>query len=150
MILQFVSEDAPKGVYSTKQIEKDDHPKISLPGDVVTFFGGFFDRKKQEYFCVLNLDGGNQVISARIITIGLLNHSLVHPREVFRDAIIDGAAAIIAVHNHPSGTLEVSNQDISITHQLNDAGKIIGIRVLDHVILTPGGGYLSMKERGMF
>jgi DNA repair protein RadC len=149
MKLQFVSEDIPPGAYSTKEIEKAEHPKISLPGDVAVFFGGFFDRKKQEYFCVLNLDGGNQVISARIVTIGLLNHSLVHPREVFKDAILDSAAAIIAVHNHPSGTLEPSSQDISITRQLKDAGEIIGVKLLDHIIITPGGAWFSLRERGL-
>jgi DNA repair protein RadC len=148
MILQFVSENTPSSAYATQEIKSDNHPKISLPSDTVTFFGGFFDRKKQEYFCVLNLDGSNQVISARIITIGLLNHTLVHPREVFRDAILDSAASIIAVHNHPSGSVEPSNQDLSITKQIKDAGDIIGIKLLDHIILTPHGGYSSMRERG--
>lgn len=147
MILQFVSEDAPEGAYSTKEIKGAEHPKIACPEDVVDFFKGFFNRKKQEYFCVLNLDGNNQLISARIITIGLLNHSLVHPREVFKDAILDSAAAIIAVHNHPSGALEPSSQDVSITQQLKNAGEIIGIKLLDHIIISPQGSFTSLREK---
>ena len=80
--------------------------------------------------------------------MGLLNHSLVHPREVYADAITDRAASIICVHNHPSGTLEPSSQDLTITRQLADAGTIVGIRLLDHLIVTDSG-WLSMKERGL-
>jgi len=87
------------------------------------------------------------VIEKRTITVGLLNHSLVHPREVFADAITDRAAAIICVHNHPSGSLEPSQQDLAITKQLKDAGEILGIRLLDHVIVSRTG-YISLRERG--
>ena len=153
MNLQFISEDTPDGMYSTKQVGdkwmKIDHPKITRPEDVVLYFGDFFKRKRQEYFCTLNLNGSGEVISARIVTIGLLNHSLVHPREVFRDAIIDSAASIVCVHNHPSGGLEPSSQDIAITMQLKEAGGIIGISIIDHIILVPDGGHVSMRERGL-
>lgn len=150
MILHFVSESTPSGAYTTEKIEHDDHPQITKPEDIVSFFGGFFDRKKQEYFCAVNLDGTKCVISARIITIGLLNHALVHPREVFRDAIIDAAECMIVVHNHPSGSLDPSSQDQAITKQLRDSGDILGIRIIDHIIIAKGGGYCSMRERGMW
>jgi len=87
------------------------------------------------------------VIKRRIVTVGILNQSLVHPREVFSDAITDRAASVILVHNHPSGTLEPSTQDIGITRQLVEAGSILGIRVLDHIIVTKKG-YSSLKELG--
>jgi len=87
------------------------------------------------------------VIRRRVVTIGILNQSLVHPREVFAEAITDRAASVILAHNHPSGTLEPSTQDISITRQLVEAGSILGIRVLDHVIVTKKG-YVSLKELG--
>jgi DNA repair protein RadC len=122
-------------------------PKISTPADIlpcVSFLAG----KKQEHFICITLNGANEVIQTRTITMGLLNHSLVHPREVFADAITDRAASIICVHNHPSGTLDPSSQDIAITRQLADAGTLVGIRLLDHLIVTDSG-YLSMKEQGL-
>lgn len=122
---------------------------VKSPEDVVRHIGTYFRRKKQEYFMALNLDGAGNVISTRIITIGLLNHTLVHPREVFRDAIMDCSASIVVVHNHPSGSLEPSCQDIAITTQLKKAGQIIGISLIDHIIITPNGGSCSMRERGL-
>jgi DNA repair protein RadC len=122
-------------------------PKISTPADILPHVS-FLSGKKQEHFICITLNGANEVIHTRTITMGLLNHSLVHPREVFADAITDRAASIICVHNHPSGTLDPSSQDISITRQLADAGTLVGIRLLDHLIVTDSG-WLSMKERGL-
>jgi len=92
--------------------------------------------KKQEYFVCITLNGANEVINNRVVTVGLLNSSQIHPREVFADAIIDRAASVVLVHNHPSGSLEPSVDDRRITSQLKDAGKILGINVLDHIIVT--------------
>jgi len=102
----------------------------------------------QEHFVCFTLDGAGHILNTRVITIGLLNHSLVHPREVFVGAITDHAASVIVAHNHPSGSLDVSSQDIAITTQLKEAGGIIGIQLLDHVIVT-STGHLSMREMGM-
>jgi DNA repair protein RadC len=121
--------------------------KISTPADILPHVA-FLSGKKQEHFICITLNGANEVIDSRTITMGLLNHSLVHPREVFADAITDRAASIICVHNHPSGTLDPSSQDIAITRQLADAGTLVGIRLLDHLIVTDSG-WLSMKERGL-
>lgn len=93
--------------------------------------------KKQEHFVVLTLDGANRLIEKRIITIGTLNASLVHPREVFADAITDRAAAIVVAHNHPGGSLAPSGADIVVTKRLRAAGELLGIKLLDHVIVTP-------------
>jgi DNA repair protein RadC len=122
-------------------------PKISTPADILPHVS-FLSGKKQEHFICITLNGANEVIQTRTITMGLLNHSLVHPREVFADAITDRAASIICVHNHPSGTLDPSSQDIAITRQLADAGTLVGIRLLDHVIITDSR-WLSMKEQGL-
>ncbi len=103
--------------------------------------------KKQEYFLCISLNGANEVIGNRVVTVGLLNANQVHPREVFVDAISDRAASIIIAHNHPSGMLKPSPDDIATTIQLIDAGKILGISVLDHIIITKKG-YLSLKEMG--
>ena len=104
----------------------------------------------QEAFVVITLNTRNNVIDKQLITLGLLDASLVHPREVFRKAIGDGAFALILVHNHPSGDPSPSSQDIRITKQLIDAGKIIDIKVLDHIIIgkstTDDPGYVSIRE----
>jgi len=92
--------------------------------------------KQQEHFVVLTLDGANRLIEKRIITIGTLNASLVHPREVFADAITDRAAGIVVAHNHPGGSLEPSGPDIIVTKRLRAAGELLGIRLLDHIIVT--------------
>jgi DNA repair protein RadC len=104
--------------------------------------------KKQEYFLCITLNGANEVIGNRVVTVGLLNTNQVHPREVFADAISDRAAGIILAHNHPSGILAPSPDDVTTTQQLADAGNIIGISVLDHIIVTKNG-YLSFKEKGL-
>jgi DNA repair protein RadC len=104
--------------------------------------------KKQEHFICLSLNGANEVIGNRVVTVGLLNSSQVHPREVFADAISDRAAFVIFAHNHPSGVLKPSPEDITINQQLIDAGKILGITALDHIIITKKG-YLSFKEAGL-
>ncbi len=108
----------------------------------------YIANKKQEYFLCISLNGANEVIGNRVVTVGLLNTNQVHPREVFADAISDRAASIIVAHNHPSGILKPSPDDMATTKQLVDAGRILGISVLDHIIVTKKG-YLSFKERGL-
>ncbi|MCK9631507.1 MAG: DNA repair protein RadC [Methanoregula sp.] len=121
--------------------------KVTKPNDILPLVAHLRD-KRQEHFCCITLNGAGEVLGNRIITVGLLNHSLVHPREVFADAITDRAASIICVHNHPSGSLEPSSQDIAITTQLKEAGSLVGIQLIDHVIVTKTG-HLSMRERGL-
>ena len=104
--------------------------------------------KKQEYFIVLTLDGASHLIEQRVVSIGTLNQSLVHPREVFADAVTDRAAGVIVAHNHPGGQLAPSREDIGVTQRLKEAGKLLGIELLDHVILTREG-FLSLREEGM-
>jgi len=104
--------------------------------------------KQQEYFVCISLNGANEVIEKRIVTVGLLDKSQVHPREVFADVIADRAAAVILAHNHPSGELKPSNSDLKIHEQLSEAGKILGIRILDHVVLSKKG-YYSFQEAGL-
>jgi DNA repair protein RadC len=125
--------------------DRDSH--ITKPEDILPHIS-YLREKRQEHFVCLTLNGAGEVLGIRTITLGLLNHSLVHPREVFADAITDRAASIICVHNHPSGSLEPSTQDIAITSQLKDAGSLLGIHLIDHIIITKTG-HLSMKERGL-
>jgi DNA repair protein RadC len=101
--------------------------------------------KKQEYFIVITLDGAHNLIQKRVVFIGTLNRTLIHPREIFADALTDRAADIVLIHNHPSGSLEPSREDLDITRQLEDAGKILGINILDHIIISKSG-YYSFQE----
>jgi DNA repair protein RadC len=98
--------------------------------------------KKQEHFVLLTLDGARRLINSRIVTIGTLLNTLVHPREVFSYAIEDRAASVIVAHNHPSGMLDISDSDREVTRRLRDVGDIIGIRLDDHVIVA-GEDYVS-------
>lgn len=120
---------------SKRYLLDDERPIIDSPERAVEQLSDIRD-KKQEYFVCMTLDGANRLIAKRIITIGTLNASLVHPREVFADAIADRAASIIVAHNHPSENLEASQADKDITNRLKEAGKLIGINVLDHILLT--------------
>jgi len=104
--------------------------------------------KKQEYFVCISLNGANEVIEKRIVTIGLVNSSQIHPRVVFADVIPDRAAAVIFAHNHPSGDPKPSETDAKTHKQLTDAGKILGLRILDHIIVTKKG-YFSFQEAGL-
>ena len=118
-----------------RQFEVSERPIIDSPEKAVEQLADIRD-KKQEYFVCLTLDGANRLITKRIITIGTLTASLVHPREVFADAITDRAASIIVAHNHPSGSLEPSQADVDITNRLNEASAILGVTLNDHIIVT--------------
>jgi len=121
--------------------------KISRAQDVLPLVSDLIE-KRQEHFICISLNGANEVIEKRIVTIGLLNMSPVHPREVFADVILDRAAAVIFVHNHPSGDLQPSDADLKMHEQLTEAGNILGIRVLDHIIISHRG-HLSFQEAGI-
>jgi len=121
-------------------------PRVREPEDAIPYFQQIAD-KRQEYFACLTLNGAGEVIQYRVVTVGLLDSSQVHPREVFADAITDRAAGIIVAHNHPSGKLEPSPEDLRITHQLAEAGRILGIELLDHIIISRGG-WVSLRREG--
>lgn len=149
MKFYLVSEaTATEDQYTCKRIDVLITGAVSKPEDIVNIVEPFLRHKRQEYFLACTIDGSGHVIAIRIVTIGLLNHSLVHPREVFRDAILDSCSSMIVVHNHPSGSLEPSSQDIAITQQLVQAAGIIGINVIDHIIVAKQG-HCSLKERGL-
>ena len=120
--------------------------RITSTQDVFTLLHEYSGKEK-EYFLLVTLDGSSHVIEKRVIHIGTLNQSLVHPREVFRPAILDNAAGVIIAHNHPSGTLEASRADIQITQRLKEVAKLVGIELLDHVILSSHGYYSFSEER---
>lgn len=121
---------------------------VTSPDVVATSLIPRMRHLRTESFRVLLLNAANQIIREAVVSDGSLNAVLIHPREVFRLAIAENAAAIIVAHNHPSGNLEPSPEDISITKQLVDAGRIVDIRVLDHLIIA-GNSYTSFVERGL-
>ena len=125
-----------------RQFEVSERPIIDSAEKAVELLGDIRS-KKQEYFVCLTLDGANRLIAKRVISIGTLTASLVHPREVFAEAITDRAASIVVAHNHPSGNLEPSIADKEVTERLRQAGEILGIEVLDHLILG-GEGFRSV------
>ena len=127
-------------------ISKRDEKPIKCAKDVYEYALPLLSGKDKEHFMILHLDSKNRVIKDEIISIGILNASLVHPREVFKSAIKESANAIVLVHNHPSGDYTPSQEDKEITERLFKAGEVLNIKVLDHVIIGKEG-YWSWKEK---
>ena len=119
--------------------------KISFPPDVLPLIRHYADRKQEHFLCV-SLNGANEVITTRIVSVGLVNKTQVHPREVFADPITDRASAIIVAHNHPSGKLVPSKEDIEMTLQLKAGGETMGIRLLDHIIFNQRDYYSFLEN----
>ena len=121
-------------------------PEIRGPDDVVKFVGTRLRREPREHFLVLLLNARHEVMGRETVSVGSLNASIVHPREVFRPAVLASAAATVLVHNHPSGDPEPSEEDLAITKRLVEAGELLGISVLDHVIVA-SRGVVSLRAR---
>ncbi len=121
---------------------------IRSPSDIAEQFIPSLRDLQQEVFLVILLNSANKIIREITITKGLLNSSLTHPREVFRHAIVEHAASVILMHNHPSGNPEPSQEDIAITKQIVEASKVVGIPVHDHIIIA-GSQFTSLAERGL-
>lgn len=120
--------------------------EINSASDVASYYMEKLKDSKKEHFYALLLDSKNRIIKEELISVGTLNASLVHPREVFKSAIKESANAIILVHNHPSGDCEPSFEDYSITKKLKEAGELINVKFLDHIIVT-GNNWVSVSER---
>lgn len=131
----------------TKRRYRGRQPKaIRGPDDVVAVVGRKLKREPREHFLVLLLNARHEVLGKETVSIGSLNASIVHPREVFRPAVLQAAASIVLVHNHPSGDPEPSEEDLSITKRLVQVGDLLGISVLDHVIVA-SRGHVSFRAR---
>jgi DNA repair protein RadC len=131
-----------------KSYKANDTYKISKPIDAADLVMDSMRFLKQEVLKVILLNTKNMVIMIRDVSIGSLNSSIVHPREVFNDAVKRSAASIIVCHNHPSGDPSPSTEDVNITHRLKECGRILGIDLLDHMIIG-NGSYVSLKEKGI-
>jgi len=123
-------------------------PKIryTSPTQIFDTFN-FLQYETKEYFIAIHLDGKNRILAVDICSIGSLNQSIVHPREVFKTALLSSAAGLILLHNHPSGDPTPSNEDLEVTRRLRDAGDLIGVKVLDHLVI--GTSYYSFVEKGL-
>jgi len=141
-----------RAVYETLTIKEEDarylqpFTRFTAPAQVFDTFN-FLRQETKEYFFALHLDGKNRICCVDEVSVGSLNQSIVHPREVFKTALLSSAAAIILLHNHPTGDPTPSREDIEITRRLKEAGEIIGVKVLDHIII--GDSYVSFVERGL-
>jgi DNA repair protein RadC len=123
---------------------------ISSPEEAATIFRDYIGDRDREVFAVMALSVKNEVLGIHTVSMGTLERTLVHPREVFKSILLLNAASVIVCHNHPSGCTEPSPEDRIVTDRLVEAGKILGVEVHDHIILGEGVRYVSLRERGMF
>ena len=121
--------------------------RINTPADAVPLLFHYASCRKEHFLCI-SLNGAHEVIAVRVVSIGTLNRTLVHPREVFSEPLTDAASGIICAHNHPSGNNDPSHEDIELTGRLKDAGGILGIGLLDHLVISETG-YYSFLENGL-
>lgn len=121
--------------------------KIGCPLDLLPFLFHYSDRKQELFFSIL-LNGANEILLIRPVTVGILNRTIIHPREVFAEAVEMRAGAIIVAHNHPSGNLSPSKEDLEVTRQLKEVGNVLGIKLLDHLIFCNNEHY-SFLENGL-
>jgi DNA repair protein RadC len=141
-----------KAVYETLVIREElscylrPFTRYTSPEQVFDTFS-FLRQETKEYFFAIHLDGKNRICCVDEVSVGSLNQSIVHPREVFKTALLSSAAAIILLHNHPTGDPTPSREDIDITRRLKKTGELIGIKVLDHIII--GDSYLSFVSQGL-
>lgn len=140
-LLTVLSGEAPMYELKVVRERRQGYGRIRRIQDARQVYEAFredFGRLDRETFVVVLLDGKNQVLGFNVVSVGSLTAALVHPREVFKPAILANAAAIVLVHNHPSGDPEPSAEDRAITERLKQAGELVGIRILDHVVIGDG------------
>lgn len=144
-------------IYSIKQVREScvtykgiEEAKISNPMDVADLVNHLFDLASadRESFGILCLNAKNKINGAHIVSVGSLNGSIAHPREVFKLAILNNAAGIILFHNHPSGDTTPSPEDKAVTHKMIEAGRLLDIKVLDHIIIGHDGRFTSLANEG--
>lgn len=141
-----------KAVYETMTIKEEitnylpSSNRFTSPLQIFQLFS-FLNQETKEYFITLHLDGKNRIVCMEEVSVGSLNQSIVHPREVFKTALLSSAAAIVLMHNHPSGDPQPSREDREITRRLKECGDLLGIRILDHIIV--GESYMSFVEQGL-
>ena len=129
-----------------KEVDTIKNIKLNNSEIVYKFYKDKIGDKKQEYFNCVYLDNQKRVIEDKLLFIGTINYSVVHPREIFKEAYTLGASAIICVHNHPGGNVLPSKQDLDVTNNLIEVGKILGIKVVDHIIICKENYYSFLEN----
>ena len=124
-------------------------PQIRFPAEAAPMLTQYIGESDREVFVVALLTIRHRVIGLHTVSVGCLSSSLVHPREVFKPAILAGSAAVLIAHNHPSGDPDPSGEDVALTRRLASAGAILGIEVIDHIIVGEAGRFVSLKDRGL-
>lgn len=141
------------GIVSLKLVKESsvlyETRKISSPYDAYKLIKNFLIDSDREKFVVACLDTKNQPVNIYVVSIGSVNSAIVHPREVFKVAMLSNASKIICFHNHPSGNLKCSKEDENITNRLKECGEILGIELVDHIIVGDNDKYFSFKENCM-
>lgn len=122
--------------------------RVRMARDAIELFLTFLDETDREQFILLCLNTKNEPTAMHTVSVGSLDASIVHPREIYKAAILANSSSIIVCHNHPSGDPTPSREDINVTKMLKEAGELLGIPVLDHIIVGSEGAYYSLKERG--
>ena len=130
-------------------VKLSERPALRTPREAAPLLARYIGESDREQFVIALLTVRHRLIGFNTVSIGCLTSSLVHPREVFKPAILAGAAALILAHNHPSGDPEPSPDDIALTRRLASAGQLLGMEVLDHLVLGEEGRFVSLKERGV-
>lgn len=123
--------------------------RIHTPLDAVDLVSGIFQYADREMMVVVSLDSKNAPVALEIVSVGTVNSCLVQMRELFKHSILNNATSIMCFHNHPSGIPDPSKEDIEITKRMDEAGKLLGIWLLDHIIVGEGKSYVSLQERGI-
>ncbi|PYQ41700.1 MAG: DNA repair protein RadC [Acidobacteria bacterium] len=124
-------------------------PQVRFPAEAAPMLTQYIGESDREVFVVALLTIRHRVIGLHTVSVGCLSSSLVHPREVFKPAILAGSAAVLIAHNHPSGDPDPSGEDVALTRRLASAGAILGIEVIDHIIVGEAGRFVSLKDRGL-
>jgi len=140
-------------IYRVSLVREGEHPldthKMRSSADVSTLLHSYLNNVDREHFVVLFVDQKNRIVGIHTVSVGSLIGSVVHPRETFKAAILANAAAIVCGHNHPSGDVQPSREDRAMTTRLAEAGKLLGIALLDHVIISGNGTYFSFADEGL-
>ena len=133
----------------TRRVLRSDLPNTNIverPDVLVDWLKSEIGNKNQEHFLVVYLNTQNQILACKTLFIGTLDRSIIHPREIFKEAVENSASRLIAVHNHPGGSLKASDQDLEVTQMLMETGSMMGIPLLDHLIIT-NQGYCSLRQK---
>ena len=130
-------------------VKLSERPHLHTPGEAAPFLAQYIGDIDREAFVVTMLTVRHRVLGLHTVSVGCLTSSLVHPREVFKPAILSGSAGLLIAHNHPSGDPEPSMEDVALTRRLVAAGTLLGIEILDHLVLGEAGRFVSLHERGV-